>query len=62
YAAAAPSIGSARTAVAGAAELPTILLIGAVFFGESIRLSHGLAAILIFAAITLTPTSRPLDL
>lgn len=58
YAAAAPTIGAARTAVAGAAELPTIFLIGAVFFGESIRLGHGLAAILILAAITLTPTTR----
>jgi drug/metabolite transporter (DMT)-like permease len=58
YAAAAPAIGSARSAVAGAAELPTVFLIGAVFFGESIRLGHGLAAILILAAITLTPTTR----
>jgi drug/metabolite transporter (DMT)-like permease len=58
YAAAAPAIGSARTAVAGAAELPTVFLIGAAFFGESIRVGHGLAAILILAAITLTPTTR----
>lgn len=58
YAAAAPTIGPARSAVAGAGELPTVFLIGAVFFGESIRLGHGLAAVLIVAAIALTPSTR----
>lgn len=58
YAAAAPTIGPARSAVAGAAELPTVFLIGAVFFGESIRLGHGLAAALIIAAVAITPSTR----
>jgi len=58
YAAAAPTIGAARSAVAGAAELPTVFIIGAVFFGESIRFGHSLAAILIVAAVALTPTTR----
>lgn len=58
YAAAAPTIGPARSAVAGAAELPMVFLIGAVFFGESIRVGHGLAAALIVAAVALTPSTR----
>lgn len=58
YAAAAPTIGPARAAAAGAAELPTVFLIGAAFFGESIRAGHGFAALLIVAAIALTPSTR----
>lgn len=58
YAAAAPTIGPARSAVAGAAELPTVFIIGAVFFSESIRLGHGLAALLIVAAVAVTPSTR----
>jgi drug/metabolite transporter (DMT)-like permease len=58
YAAAAPTLGPARSAVAGAAELPTVFIIGAMFFGESIRLGHAVAAILIVTAVALTPTTR----
>ena len=58
YAACAPTLGAARSAVAGAAELPTVFVIGAVFFGEGIRLEHLLAAGIIAAAIAVTPTTR----
>ena len=58
YAAAAPTIGSARSAAAGASELPTMFLIGAVCFGESVRLGHLAAAAIIVAAIALTRSAR----
>ncbi len=58
YAAAAPVIGTARTATAGASELPTVFLIGSVFFGERITLGHLGAAAIIVAAIALTRSAR----
>lgn len=58
YAAAAPTIGSARSAAAGASELPTMFVIGAVCFGESVRLGHLAAAAIIVAAIALTRSAR----
>jgi drug/metabolite transporter (DMT)-like permease len=58
YAAAAPVIGSARSAAAGAFELPTVFFIGAVCFGESIRLGHLVAAAIIVGAIALTRSAR----
>lgn len=58
YAAAAPSIGAARTAIAGAGELPTMFIIGALFFGEAIRLEHVVAGAIIAAAIAMTPSAR----
>ncbi len=58
YAAAAPVIGTARTAAAGAFELPTMFLIGSFFFGEAIRLGHLAAAAIIVAAIALTRSAR----
>jgi drug/metabolite transporter (DMT)-like permease len=58
YAAAAPTIGPARSAVAGAAELPTVFIIGAAFFGETISAGHGLAALFIVAAVAITPSTR----
>ena len=58
YAAAAPVIGTARTAAAGAFELPTMFLIGSVLFGEAIRGRHLLAAAIIVAAIALTRSAR----
>lgn len=58
YAAAAPVIGTARTAAAGAFELPTMFLIGSVFFGEAIRIGHFAAAVIIVAAIALTRSAR----
>ncbi|MFW2332220.1 DMT family transporter [Ilumatobacter sp.] len=58
YAAAAPAVGAARSAVAGGVELPTIFVIGAVFFGESVRAEHLAAAAIIVTAIALTPSAR----
>ncbi len=60
YAAAAPAIGAARTAVAGSAELPTVFVIGAVFFGEAVGLHHLVAAAVIVTAIVITPATRTL--
>jgi len=58
YAACAPALGAARSAVAGSAELPIVFVIGAAFFGEAIRLQHLLAAGIIVVAIVVTPTTR----
>jgi drug/metabolite transporter (DMT)-like permease len=58
YAAAAPTLGAARTAVAGSAELPTVFLIGALFFGEGMHAQHVVAGVIIAVAIALTSTSR----
>ena len=58
YAAAAPVIGTARTAAAGAFELPTVFLIGSAFFGEAITAGHVGAAAIIVVAIALTRSAR----
>lgn len=58
YAACAPALGAAKSAVAGSAELPTVFVVGAAFFGEAIRVEHLLAAALIVVAIAVTPTTR----
>lgn len=58
YAAAAPTIGTARTAAAGAFELPTMFLIGWACFGEAVRVGHLAAAAIIVAAIALTRSAR----
>jgi drug/metabolite transporter (DMT)-like permease len=58
YSVAAPVLGATRSAIAGATELPTVFIIGAVFFGEPIELRHLAAAALIVIAIAVTPGSR----
>ncbi len=58
YAVAAPVIGAARSTVAGALELPTVFVIGALFFGQPIRGAHLVAAALIVLAIALSPATR----
>jgi hypothetical protein len=58
YAAAAPVIGTARTAAAGACELPTVFLIGSMFFSEAITLGHLASAAIIVGAIALTRSAR----
>ncbi len=58
YAAAAPVIGTARTAAAGAFELPTVFLIGSVFFSEAVTLGHLASAAIIVGAIALTRSAR----
>jgi drug/metabolite transporter (DMT)-like permease len=58
YATAAPIIGAARAAVAGATELPTVFIIGGVVFGERITVSHLIAAALVGIAIVIMPANR----
>ena len=55
---ASPQIGPARAAVAGAVELPTMMMVGWLVFGESLGLPEALAAGLILAAILLAPAAR----
>ncbi len=58
YSVAAPFIGAARTATAGAVELPTIFVIGWLAFGESIGPLQLVAGSLVIVAVLITP-SRP---
>jgi len=55
YSMLAPSIGPAKSAMAGSVELPTMFVIGAVVFSEQITVLHIIAAILVLAAILITP-------
>jgi len=59
YVVAAPAVGTARAAVAGSAELPTMFLIGWLAFGEAITPLHLAAGALVLCAIVLTPPSAP---
>ena len=58
YALAAPFVGTARAAVAGAVELPTAFLIGWLAFGETLGFNQIGAGLLVLSAVFLTPT-RP---
>lgn len=58
YAAVAQRVGAAGAAMAGSAELPTVFLIGAVFFGEGIRAGQLVAALIIGVAIAMTTVGR----
>lgn len=58
YSAAAPVVGAARSSVAGATELPTVLVIGALIFGEQLTAHHLVAALLVGLAILITPVTR----
>ncbi len=50
--------GSSRAAVAGSSELVTVLVLGWLVFGETIRLEAVLGATLIFAAIAVSLPKR----
>jgi drug/metabolite transporter (DMT)-like permease len=54
----APVVGAARAATAGAVELPTMLAIGWLAFGEAITVPQAVAAAMIVAAITLSPSRK----
>jgi len=56
YTVCSPMIGTARSAMAGAVELPTMFLVGWVAFAEPIGLAQGLACLLVVAAILMTPS------
>ena len=51
----APQIGTARSAVAGAVELPTMFLVGWFILGETIGAVQWLACLLVTLAILITP-------
>ena len=51
----APMIGSARSATAGAVELPTVFVVGWLAFGEQIGLVELIAGGLVIISILLTP-------
>lgn len=51
-----PVIGTARTATAGAVELPTMFLLGWIAFGEPIGALQWVACAMIVTAIAMTPT------
>jgi drug/metabolite transporter (DMT)-like permease len=55
YTICAPMVGAARTAMAGAVELPTLFATGWLAFGEPVGLAQWVACALIVAAIVLTP-------
>ena len=55
YVTLAPLVGSARTAMAGCFELPTMFLIGYFAYDESIGLLQILSAVLVMTAIVITP-------
>jgi len=58
YSAAAPHVGAARAAVAGATELPMMFLVGLVWFGESLTFEQGIAGVLVLVAILLVPSRQ----
>ena len=53
-----PQIGSAKAAIAGSVELPTMFVVGWLAFDEKISTIQWLSGILIVIAILMTPTSR----
>jgi drug/metabolite transporter (DMT)-like permease len=55
YTVAAPVIGTARTAIAGSIELPTMFLVGWFAFAEPIGLVQWIACAIVISAIALTP-------
>ena len=58
YATFAPVIGSAKSAIAGSIELPTMFMVGWLAFGETISTIHWFSGLLIIVAISMTPTAR----
>ncbi len=58
YSTFAPKIGSAKAAIAGSVELPTMFVVGWLAFGEQITSLQFLSGILVVTAIAMTPTKR----
>jgi len=59
YTIAAPRLGAARASVAGSFELPTMLAIGWLAFGEALGPRAAVASALVLGAIALSPAIRP---
>lgn len=55
YTVSAPVIGTARTAIAGSFELPTMFLIGWFAFGEPVGFPQWIACAIVISAIAMTP-------
>ena len=58
YSTFAPKIGSAKAAIAGSVELPTMFIVGWLAFGEQITSLQLLSGVLVVTAIAMTPTKR----
>lgn len=59
YTVAAPKIGPGRAAAAGTVELPTMIALGWVMFGEAVGLREITASVLVLTAIVLVPSIAP---
>jgi drug/metabolite transporter (DMT)-like permease len=59
YTVAAPRIGPGRSAAAGSVELPTMIALGWLAFGETVGLREIAASGLVLAAILLVPPIAP---
>jgi drug/metabolite transporter (DMT)-like permease len=55
YTVAAPVIGTARTAIVGSFELPTMFLVGWFAFAEPVGITQWIACAIVISAIALTP-------
>ena len=55
YSYAAPSVGAARAAAAGSTELPTMMMVGWLAFGEAIDGMDVIAALIVVAAVAIAP-------
>ncbi|GAB5469195.1 MAG: DMT family transporter [Rhodospirillales bacterium] len=54
----APQIGASKTAMAGSVELPTMLAISWLLFGEAVTAWEVVACTIIFSAVLITPPPR----
>ncbi len=59
YMLAARAVSPGRAAAAGAVELPTMLTVGAVVFGESVGVVEVVGALMVIVAVLVTPAVAP---
>ncbi|KAA3623179.1 MAG: hypothetical protein DWQ08_11905 [Proteobacteria bacterium] len=59
YMFAARAVSPGRAAAAGAVELPTMLAVGAVAFGETIGVAETIGALMVIVAVLVTPAVAP---
>ncbi|MTI15709.1 hypothetical protein E1162_00475 [Rhodobacteraceae bacterium RKSG542] len=60
YSFATAKVGPSQTAIAGSLELPTMLIVGWLAFGEALGSNEAIATMLVFAAVVLVPLVKPL--